>query len=817
MRAILLLFSCGILVTGYLPTLPSLLHVVAFFAVFLPIFFYVRSKVFVVFPLAFALGLAYGIFSGHQYLTQQLVKDLVAKDILVEGKIIDLPEEDSRRQQFTFVVTKVHANGADTPILFPTKINLSSYGTLRVKAGEEWRLLVKLKKPRGFVNPGGFDYQVSLLRRGIGAVGYIRASAFNQLLQPQPSFSIVVLRYQLQQWLIKKSESQHKSILIALLVGDTSLVDKQIWSELQQTGTTHLIAISGLHIGFFAIVGFFVGNFIGRFLQLIWHACPAMLLGHFSAFFCATFYSIIAGANIPTLRTLIMLAVVQCCFILRRTFRGSDTLMLALVFVLLYDPLAAFDIGFWLSFCAVGMLIFCFSGRFKVSQKMPGTALLPPVKLTFSSAVFLHRYSFEFIRSQWVMFVGLLIPLAMLVHTSPLLAPLANLVAIPLVTFFVVPCLIIAAFCHFIFVGAAVESFFLHCAEFGLSWMQQWLQYLLEFGAGKLNPLINFNSYAIPLAGISILLILLPSKLGNKWLGMAGVFMALLIPLQPLPALQMLVFDVGQGTAILLRTPHHQLLYDTGPLYTENFDAGSALIVPYLHSHGVQELDAVVVSHNDKDHSGGLAGVLAATLVEALLLGEPEKYNPVLALGFDKQPATPSKFGVNQFSKNPTHIHSCHQADPWQWDQVTFRFLTWPINASAKPNNHSCVLLVEYLGHKILLTGDIEKEVEAVLLAQNSLAQVEVLVAPHHGSHTSSTQALVAQTQPDYVIYSAGYRNQFGHPHKVIQARYLAASAQPLNTAFSGAIEFNWSFGKLISLHKYRQFSRRYWFDVNAE
>ncbi len=512
-----------------------------------------------------------------------------------------------------------------------------------------------------------------------------------------------------------------------------------------------------------------------------------------------------------------MLGVVQCCFAWRRTFRGSDTLLLALMFVLLYDPLAAFDIGFWLSFGAVGMLIFCFSGRIKARQKMPGSALLPAVKLPFSNILLLHRYCFEFIQSQWVMFVGLLIPLAMLVHTSPLLAPLANVVAIPLVTFFVVPCLIVAASFHVICaeMGAGLESFFLHCAELGLLWLHLWLQYLLELGAGKLNPLINFNSSAIPLACISVFLILLPPKLGNKWLGITGVLIALIIPLKPLPALQMLVFDVGQGTAILLRTPHHQLLYDTGPLYTENFDAGSALIVPYLQSHGVQRLDTVVVSHSDKDHSGGLAGVLAETRVEKLLLGEPEKYNAAFAA--DKQLAKLDQFGVNQFGKKPPHIDSCHQVEPWQWEQVRFRFLTWPVNASAKSNNQSCVLLVEYLGHKILLTGDIEKEVEAILLTQESLAQVEVLVAPHHGSHTSSTQALVAQTQPDYVIYSAGYRNQFGHPHKAIQARYLAVNAKPLNTAYSGAIEVNWSLGKLISMREYRYFSRRYWFDANAE
>ncbi len=827
MTSVFLIFSLGIMVAGYLPTLPSIIYFSALLSVFLPAILVTKKNPIIILLLAFTLGLAYGVASGYLYLANQLTEDLVAQDFVVEGKVVDLPEEDSRRQLFSLIVSKAYSSSHDTNafIHFPKKINLSSYDSLRVKTGEQWRLLVKLKKPRGFVNPGGFDYQVSLLRRGVGAVGYIRTGSLNQLMQPQPTFSMDVLRYQLQQWLLQKSQSPEKGILIALLVGDTSLLDKQHWGEMQKTGTTHLIAISGLHIGFFAIVGFFVGNLIGRFAQLFWRTCPSMLVGHFLAFFCATFYSIIAGLNIPTLRTLIMLAVVQWFFVWRRTFRGRDTLLLALVLVLLYDPLAAFDIGFWLSFGAVAMLIFCFSGRLKVANKttkVMQSSVVSPASFSIS----LMESFFEFIQSQWVMFIGLLIPLAILVHTSALLAPPANFIAIPLVTFFVVPCLIVAAIFHFIFAasGVGAENFFLRCAESGLAGLHQWLQYLLGLGGGKLNPLVNFNSWAIVVAVLSVFLILLPRKLGNKWLGFVGIFIALMIPLKTLPALQMVVFDVGQGTAILLRTPNHQLLYDTGPLYTENFDAGSALIVPYLQSQGLQQLDTVVVSHNDMDHSGGLAGVLAATQVEKLFLGEPEKYHPDLPSfaekkSFSNKELFPQKQTItgNESTKNSPPISLCHQVETWQWDQVTFRFITWPILPSAKANNHSCVLLIEYQGHKILLTGDIEKDVENILLAQNSLSHVDVLLAPHHGSHTSSTEAFVAQIQPDYVIYSAGYHNQFGHPHQDIQARYLAVKSQPLNTAVSGAVEFSWSAGVLTSLREYRHFSRRYWFELDAE
>lgn len=789
MTLICLLFSCGIISAAYLPSLPSLLYLNCFLAVIsLPGIFLFKKFPRILWGLAFAFGVAYGIFSGHRFVENQLPVELVAEDLIVEGQVIDLPEVDGHRQLFEFRVNRAYAM-RDSSISykhFPGKINLSSYDDLRVKTGEQWRLCVKLKQPRGFVNPDGFDYQVSLLRRGIGATGYIRSNNFNQLIQQQPKFSMDVLRYTLQQWLLQKSQSPEKGILVALLVGDTSQVDKSHWGEMLKTGTNHLIAISGLHLGFFAIVGFFVGNFLGRFLQIFWHKCPAMVIGYFLAVFCAVFYSIIAGLNIPTLRTLIMLGVVQWAYLWRNTFRVRDTLMLALVIVLLYDPLASFDFGFWLSFGAVAMLIFCFSGRLKSPHKS-------------SSRIPFFSYFVEFVKSQWVMFIGLLVPLSILVHTSSLLAPPANFVAIPLVTFFVVPSLILSALCHFTF--AEAEDFFLRCAEWGLSLLHQWLQFLIIMGEGKFNPLVNFNFWAIALAATSVFIMLLPRGLGNKYLGCCGLILSLLIPLKNSPALQMLVFDVGQGTAALLRTPHHQMLYDTGPVYTENFDAGTALIVPYLQSQGLAELDNIVVSHNDSDHSGGLPGILASTKVDRLLLGEPEKYHRVTSAQAVSDPS----------------ITYCHEAPSWEWDGVKFRFITWPVDAAAKANNHSCVLLVEYEGHKIMLTGDIEKDVEHRLIANDSLMPVDVLFAPHHGSHTSSTTEFVAQTQPQYVIYSAGYHNQHGHPHRDVQDRYRAINAHPFNTAFSGALEFNWNDGKLQLPGEYRKLQKRYWFSDELE
>lgn len=777
----LILFSLGIILASLLPDLPPASIALSLFF-FMPVIgFFIREK-FPAFILlsALACGFCFGVLSGHTLLALQLSEELVGQDLVIEGQVVDLPQENNRRQLFTFKVAQAYFPYHPESVFknFPDKVNISSYTDLRVKTGEQWRLTVKLKRPRGFVNPGGFDYQISLLRRGVGATGYIRQGE-NILLQKQPRFSMDVLRYELQQWLIEKSHSQQKGILVALLVGDTSLVDKEHWGEMIKTGTNHLIAISGLHLGFFAIVGFYLGNLIGRFVQLTWHKYPSMLSGYVFSVALTLFYSLVAGFNIPTIRTLIMLAVVQLALLFRRSFRARDTLLIALVLVLIYDPWAAYDIGFWLSFSAVTVLIFCFAGRISSVRHLG---------LTFAG----KRNLFIFIKSQWIMFIGLLIPLAIFVHTSSLLAPPANFIAIPAITFFVVPCLILSALCHFTFPN--LEGIFLHAAEWGISVVHEWLNYLLVAGDGKFNPLINFNSWSIGFAVLSVFLILLPRGLGNKFVGFSGLVIALLLPLKQLPDLQMLVFDVGQGTAVFIRTPKHQMLYDTGPVYTENFDAGSGIIVPYLQGLGVKSLDALVVSHNDLDHSGGLAGVLAVTDVEHLWLGEPDKF---------------------QSEKSNLQPQNCHEQEPWQWDQVSFRFVVWSVQANAKANNHSCVLMVEYKGHKILLTGDIEKEVERSLLDQENLSPVEILFAPHHGSHSSSTAGFVAKLQPQRVIYSAGFNNQHGHPHADIQARYSAVGAVPFNTAYDGALEFIWQ-GDVANVTQYRQANRRYWFDRSA-
>lgn len=775
-------FSIGVISVSFLPKLPSLLLALSAILLSTTLWFVankITQRVFIRYAsitlVGFFSGAGYGIYSGHNLIGQQLPENMSGDQFWITGIILGLPETDERRQLFEVgVITASSQPDGAALAQFPSeKILVSSYGPLRVKSGETWELQVKLKPSRGFVNPGGFDYQASLLRRGIGATGYVRESTGNRLIKPQPQASLLVLRYQLQQWLIAHSHSTEKAILIALLVGDTSLISKDQWSEFTKTGTNHLIAISGLHLGFFAIVGFFLGELLGRCIQLLWHKCPAAVPGHLFAMAFTLFYSLVAGMNIPTLRTLIMLGVIHLVCLSRRSILISNVFFLALVCVLIYDPLAAFDMGFWLSFGAVGVLLFCFSGRLNPSSSQPHLVT---------------RTLKEFVKSQWLMFIGLLVPLILLVNSLSLLAPIANVIAIPLITFFVVPCLIIAAIFYQVF-GQA-DTLFLLGAEWGTELFRHWLQYLVQLELDQLNPSMTLNKHAVALAMVGVGLLLLPKGLRKPALGIAAICLALAIPLESGTPLQLLVFDVGQGTAVLVRTQQHQLLYDTGPAFTDNFDAGSGILTPYLRSQGIGKLDALIVSHNDADHSGGMEAVLKNFDIERLMLGEPEKH-PV--------------------SPNQPIAENCHGVGDWLWDDVKFHFLEWDALQDTKSNNRSCVLLIEYQAQKILLPGDIEKPVERQLLAQKVLTPVTILLAPHHGSHSSSTPGFIAETYPQYVIYSTGYHNQHGHPHQDVRERYQHVNARELNTAQSGALEFKWSLGHW-TIAEYRDLQKRYWF-----
>lgn len=793
----LLLFSLGVIAVSFAPQLPPLWSLVLLFPLLVACWRWWNAR----YWFALSLGLAWGIYTGHSLLAMQLDDDLAGKDLIVTGHIQGLPERDDRRLRFNFRVNSaVTTAGEVIPVEhFPVKLQLSWYlyqrtGTeLKLPSlaiGDEWQLRVRLKRPRGFVNPAGFDYQAWLLRQGIGATGYVVDHSNNWHIVSDEFFFnlddwINQQRHQLQQWVVAHSASSERGILIALLIGDSSLVDKEQWTRMQQTGTSHLIAISGLHVGFLAIFGFYIGLWLGKCVQLVWHRCPALMIAWCSAIVCASFYSALAGFNIPTVRTLIMLVVFYLACLWRRSINIADIFCVALAVVVILDPLAALDMGFWLSFGAVALLLIYFSGR-----------LVPKQTAEPWSGYSTANLILGFIRSQWAMFVGLLVPLSLLVSSVSLVAPIANGIAIPLITFLVVPLLLISA---------AARNLFNDTSDFllsGAGWLMEilkiFLDGLLTLGGSWASPVVAFSPALALLIALSCCVLLLPKGLFSRALGWCGLLLGtglgFFIDPPNQSDLTLSVLDVGQGSAFIVQVGKQTLVYDTGPKYTDSFDAGSGIVAPYLYSQGINHIDSLVVSHGDMDHAGGLTGLLEKISVDQLFAGEPEKIPQELA----KKSAT----------------QNCHQVPDWQWQSVHFRFLQYPRLTGSSANNHSCVLLISYAEQHILLPGDIETSVENQLLREQQLPEkLSLLLAAHHGSRTSSGAGFVNKMQPEVVVYSAGYRSQHGHPHQQVRQRYQAVGSREMNTAESGAILFEWDQGKLQLVREYRQSNRRYWFD----
>lgn len=792
----LLLFSFAVLVVSVFPKLPPL-----WCLFILPFLLCLLRWRYGSYCVALLLGCAWGIYSGHKIVAIQLADEWVGEDLIVSGSIQGLPEQDERRVRFNFRVAAVStSSGESIPAeSFPQKIQLSWYQYQRnhkaislptLSIGDPWQLRVRLKRPRGFVNPAGFDYQVWLLRQGIGATGYVVEHMQNR--QQSDTSSVFAWdnwidqqRYQLQQWILARSNSSERGILIALLIGDSALVDQNQWLRMQQTGTSHLIAISGLHVGFLAIFGFYFGLWMGKCIQLLWHRCPALMLAWVCAIVCASFYSALAGFNIPTVRTLIMLAIFYGACLWRRSVHIMDIYCFALALVVLLDPLAAFDIGFWLSFGAVALLLFYFSGR-----------RIAKADVFQWKGYSIGNLSSGFIRSQWVMFVGLIIPLSLLVKSVSLVAPVANAIAIPLITFLVVPLLLI---------GAALKDSalwfsdtLLEFAGLALEWLKVVLQIILDVAGGYASPVVAFSPALSLLTGISCLILLLPKGLFLRLIGWVGLIVsatfAYVIPPPDKPDLKVTVLDVGQGTAVVVQVKNKTLIYDTGPKFTDSFDAGSAIVAPYLYSQGITHIDSLVVSHNDMDHAGGVNGLLGKVTTEKILVSDSAQIN------------------IN--SHNEFSISNCHQQAGWAWGEVVFEFLPVHISGYTSDNNKSCVLLIRYNDQRILLPGDIEARVENQLLDEEKIPHdLTLLLAAHHGSRTSSGERFVNFSNPQYVVYSAGYRNQHGHPHPLVRKRFQVQQSREFNTAESGAIVFEWFLkNDMPVINEYRKTQRRYWF-----
>lgn len=771
-------FSLGVLLASLIPAvpegnLPFLLLIPALLSLRLHCLFLTG---------AYCLGLLWLLLWAQDASRNLLPAALERQDIWVKGVVSSLPEPGPRNTRFEFRVLTSCTNSAlaacefSTELLHNELIQLSLYQQASLVPGQYWQFRVRLKRPHGYQNPGGFDYEGWLWQRGIRASGYVREDTANQLLR-EAGFTVDAFRQRVRariSQLEANGSLQQPALIRALSIGDRQGMDKADWDLFSSTGTTHLVVISGMHLGILTGSLFLLLRWL---LAWVPGLCLWLPVARLAALIClplAWIYAQLAGFALPVQRAFIMSAVFLLSLCLSRHRTVYDAYCLALMLVLLRNPLAVLSSGFWLSFAAVGLLLVFLSGSTRTRTVLPSW----------------QQRLGDLLLSQILIFIGLLPLMLLLFQQSSLLAPVVNLFAIPFITLLVVPLCLLSLLLMPIFESGfdflcllldGLLSFFIVSLEFLTALFPRALLQLPALPGWQWGAVLTVT-----------LLSLFALRIGKHWLCL--LLLLALIPAYrvsepklPPGHIQLDILDVGQGMAIVIRTREHVLLYDLGPGYSPEFNAGEGIILPFLRAANIRKVDRVIISHGDLDHAGGLPAILAA---------------------YPQAEYLSSATGV---LANTWRAALCRSDQQWHWDGVDFRILH-PDEGFYSDNNASCVLQISNDRFNVLLPGDIDSGMEQFLLRQWPQLHADILLAPHHGSRTSSHPQFVETLQPAYVIFSSGYLNQFNHPHPQVVKLYTNSGTIGFDTAETGAI--SWDIppqGELPGPVLFRQQQRRFW------
>lgn len=685
------------------------------------------------------LGVAWAAWRGDVAMHSRLPRHLEKSDIDVVGTVRDLPRDG--RIANRFVLDIEHARLDGEPLRLRGRTRVSWYGAPsgRPAPCSRWHLRLRLKRPRSLLNPGGFDSERSALERREVATGYVRAKGDNHPL-PQASWCVDRLRAAVSRAIAGAiPDARDAHLLQSLAVGDTRGLDDNDWNVARANGISHLLAISGFHVGMAALFGAWLVRGLWWLFPGLARYLPRQVVQGVGAFLTALAYGAMAGFGLPTIRTLLMIAVVATARCRRRSTRGLQTLAFALLVILVWDPLSVLSAGFWLSFAGVGFLMMGLARPRTAGQHVKVLGL-----------------------TQLLMTVALL-PLSIwFFGQASLIGALSNLVAVPVVSLLVVPMTLAGTLLLPLWSGAAGWLWQ------GAAWAMHALWWLLQImadwpGAHWYPPMIGLAAMLLAMLGAWWLF--LPRGMPARWLGLL-LFLPMLLPYRPaLPdgAFRMWVIDVGQGLSVLVRTRNHVLVYDTGARYPSGFDLGRVAVLPTMRALGVHGLDLLMISHGDNDHAGGAAAVVEAFPAAQRLAGEPAR------TGLDTE--------------------ACRIGQQWQWDGVSLRVINPPPGASGSDNDASCVLLVTGTGGRVLLTGDISSRIEPSVAQAVQSGPPLVLLVPHHGSKTSSGDSFIDTLDPQLAIASAGWLNRYHHPAEQVVKRYADAGVRFLQTATSGAVE----------------------------
>ncbi|WP_426619332.1 DNA internalization-related competence protein ComEC/Rec2 [Pseudomonas rustica] len=741
MRTGMMALAVGLLAPMFLPALPpvGLMLVLPVVGLMLLPF---RS-----YPVAFLLlGFTWACVSAQWALNDRLPAHLDGETRWLEGRVVGLPQNADGVVRFE--LADAHSRHEKLPSL----LRLAWYAGPPVNSGERWRLAVKLKRPVGLLNPDAFDYEAWLLAQRVGATGTIKDG--QRLSEARWAW-----RDSIRQRLLAVEAQGRAGALAALVLGDGSGLSREDWQILQDTGTVHLLVISGQHIGLLAAVMYLLVAGLARFglwpLRWPWLPWACGL-----AFAAALGYALLAGFDVPVQRACVMVGLVLLWRLRFRHLGAWWPLLLAFNGVLLLEPLASLRPGLWLSFAAVAVLIFTFGGRLGA-----------------------WRWWQTWTRAQWLIAIGLCPVLLALNLPISLSGPLANLLAVPWISLVVLPpALLGTVLLPVPYVGE------------GLLWLAggliDWLFRALALIAGQWPAWIapSISIWVWILGSLGAVLLLLPRGVPLRPLGWPLLLILLVPPRERLDEglADVWQLDVGQGLAILIRTRHHTLLYDAGPRFGD-FDLGERVVLPALRKLSVDNLDVMLLSHADADHAGGALAIARGMKVVRVLSGDP--------------PGLPAELSAE----------ACESGEQWQWDGVRFQLWMW---ADARDSNQrSCVLQIEANGERLLLTGDIDVHAERVLLDSPLAVPTQWLQSPHHGSRSSSSMALLNALKPEAVLISRGHGNAFGHPHPTVLARYRKQGLRIYDSAEQGAIHLQ--LGRFKAPWTMRQ-QRRFWRDPPA-
>jgi competence protein ComEC len=763
MARVALSFLLGVLLFQISRELPSYYCLLT-----VPVFLLLLSRFPVTLPLLFvSLGYVWSFVFSLYIIYPQLSSQLEGEDIQVKGEVTEVKSESRQFSKFVFNIDQSSIRQLNSQV--PENIMLSWYQPKqKIQYQQQCDFVVRLKKIWGYSNPGGVDYEKNMFVAGIGARGYVRSGQcdeLNLLDVEQPSLR--------QQWISRfqsiAPQYQYANLMQALTFGERDGIEPEQWQVLRETGTSHLLAISGLHLSAISVVIFFLVNRLVRCNAWVCEQIPAQSVAAVFAMIAAMFYAYLAGFSLPTQRALIMVSVGLLAILFRKPVINVPVLSSALILVLMINPLSVLTAGFWMSFLAVLFIFIVIKstqGKSKLFRVIAvqcylGFALFPISLLFFSQA--------------------------------SIISPVVNLIAIPLVSFALLP-LLLTTQVLFLFGLVISEPLFAL-----LDWLFSWLWWGLEQSATFEYSSLEFYPTILGVVAFEVGLFILVQAKGLPvrhlaWVLIVGLFL-IKEPQLNQGQMRLTVLDVGQGLALVVETENHVLIYDAGVRSLSGFNTGDAVVLPYLKTRAISKVDLAIVSHNDNDHSGGMHSLIAHGVIAELMISNREEL-------YDFE-----------------HTRLCRAGDEWQWDGVMFKVLHPPTKWQSNDNNRSCVLQINHAAGNILVTGDIEKSAEEWLIGQygDNLSS-DIIIAPHHGSKSSSSYRFVGLVHPQTAVFPVGYRNRYGFPHATITQRYQEIGAQLVDTVSQGAVTFLFDVHDGLQMQTgHRQDRKRYWHSTQLE